>query len=525
MVDVRLVQAIASSRPKLNPDICEGLPLLHIREVEEYINDIFRSAAESLPPQLKYVGPERCTPYEEYKEIIRPLKPKRSFELARSDIYLMKYNFTFNGVPLRPRYIFLPIISDGSIIHLKGTQYKVSPVLGGRAFNIERGIIFMNTPRARLTFNKTPVSFILNRQISHADIVYSPMYNMSATDRSKLVSSLVHYQLAEYGLHGMMKRYYNTDIKVGYEELDELIGTGEWYVFASRQLPPIGRGKNKFNPSAIRIAVKAEDYKPIFNSVLGAVFYIIDNFPESIQAEDTIHSDLWLRLLSRFIFKTPDTERKMYEEMLNHLNSIRHYMDPITKKVLEKEKIPNRDIFDLFQYLVNNFHDIVIHHDVGSMYNLELTTTKHVVYDIVHNIFMMMFELMKLTGDRVTQKNVTEIMDKILRRDKILNTKKHGEYSADGIASDCKPYAATCNLISQTKAAGKNQKHQNQMEDPSLLLHHSQVEVASYQMMSKAEPSGRSKANPFMTLIGKSYVIQNPNMVDYVEHLKTLLKH
>ena len=249
MVDVRLVQAIASSRPKLNPDICEGLPLLHIREVEEYINDIFRSAAESLPPQLKYVGPERCTPYEEYKEIIRPLKPKRSFELARSDIYLMKYNFTFNGVPLRPRYIFLPIISDGSIIHLKGTQYKVSPVLGGRAFNIERGIIFMNTPRARLTFNKTPVSFILNRQISHADIVYSPMYNMSATDRSKLVSSLVHYQLAEYGLHGMMKRYYNTDIKVGYEELDELIGTGEWYVFASRQLPPIGRGKNKFcNP-------------------------------------------------------------------------------------------------------------------------------------------------------------------------------------------------------------------------------------------------------------------------------------
>lgn len=526
MVDSRLIHSICNQRPRMNPDLCHGLSMVQIQEVENYIHEIFRSAATALPPQLKYVGCERCTPYEEYKEIIRPLKPKRSFELARSDVYLMKYNFTFDGVPMRPRYIFLPIIQDGGILYLNGTQYRVSPVLGGRVFNIERGTVFMSIPRARMTFNKTPISFIINRQIQHADMVYSPLYNMEKGERSKLHSSLVHYQLAEYGLHGMMKRFYDTDILVGMEELDSLIDTGEWFVFSSRQLPPLGRGKERYIPSNIRIAVPVAKWQAIFPSIIGSAFYIIDNFPESIHPDDMSNPDLWLRLLSRFIFKTPDTERKMHEEMCNHISSIRHYMDTVTKKNLEKEGIPHRDIFDLFQYLNYHFHDMVIHHDVGSMYNLELTTTKHVVYHIVNNIFTMMFKIMKLTGERVTQKNITEIMDKELRRDRILTVKKHGEYSADGIAADCKPYAATCNLISQAKASslGKG-KQQKQMEDPGLLLHPSQVEVGCYQMMSKAEPSGRSKANPFMTLIGKSYIVPNPALLDYVQHLKVLLQH
>ena len=527
MVDKRLLKFISEQRPQMNADICNGISAIQIKDVEQYIHDVFRSATESLQIPLKYTGYERCSPYEEFKEIVRPLKPKRSFELSRSDIYLVKYNFTFNGQSLRPRYIFLPVINDGGIIYLNGTQYKVSPVLGGRVFNIEKGMIFMSTPRARLIFNKIPISFVLNNSISHADIVFSPMYNMKTIDRSRLSSSLVHYLLAEHGLQGMMKKYYNTEVLVGNHELDDLLKSGEWFVYKSRQLPPLGKRVTKFIPSEIRIAIPADKYKPIMDSVIGAVFYIIDNFPEEINAADMHHPDLWLRLLSRFIFRVPDTEKKMYDEMQNHLNSIRYYMDSITRKNLDKESIPNKDIFDLFHYLIENFHDLVIHHDVGSMYNLELTTTKHVAYNIVHNIFTMMFQIMKLQGDRVNLKNINEIMDKTLKRDKILKINKHGEYSADGIAADCKIYSATCNMISQTKAsaAGKGGRRQNVMEDPSMLLHPSQVEVASYQMMSKAEPSGRSKINPFVTVINRGYIVRNPNLTEYIEEFRKLLKH
>lgn len=528
MLDVQLLNMVSTSRPRMNPDICSGLSAVHVQEeIENYINDVFRSAAESFPPQFKYVGPQRCTPYEEFREIVRPPKPRRSFERSKSSVYMMKYLFTFEGREMRPRYIFLPYVHDGGIIYLKGTQYKISPVLGGRAFNIERGRVFMGTPRARLVFAKTPVSFILNNRVTHADIVYSPLYNLQPNERSKLYSTLVHYMLAEFGLKGMMKRFFDIDIAVGHGEMDSLVENGEWFIYSSRQMPPTGRGRGVYTPSEIRIGVRSEDFQPIMNSILGAVFYIIDNCPEALTAEDTELPENWLRLLSRFIFKTTDSERKMFDEMTNHLTSIRHYMDPITRAKLAQEKIICRDIFDLLHYLNVNFHDMVIHHDVGSMYNLELTVTKHIAYNIVHNIFSMMFEIMKLQGDRITFENVTGVMDKILRRDKIFTVNKHGELSADGIATDCKVYAATCNIISQTRAsaAGKSQKHQNPMGDPSLLLHASQVEVGSYQMMSKAEPSGRAKANPFMHLVGKSYISPNPGMVDHVAHLKELLSH
>lgn len=527
MIDQRLVSIISEQRPKMNADLCNGLSAVHISDVEAHVHDVFRSAAESFPPELKYLGYQRCTPYEEYRELVRPPKPRRSFELSKSDVYMVKYLFSFKGIEMRPRYILLPIVKDGGIIHLKGTQYKVSPVIGGRAFNIDKGKVFMGTPRARLVFNKTPVSCILNERVMHADVVSSPLYNLKTEDRSKLYSTLVHYILAEFGLRGMMARFFGIEVITGEVELDPLVEGGEHFVYKSRQMAPPSRGRGPYIPTEIRIAILAKDYNPIFNSIIGSVFYIIDNCTESITVADLDTPHQWLRLLSRFIFKTADSERKMFDEMVSHLSSIRHYMDPITKSVLAKEGIVCRDIFDLLHYLNLNFHDMVIHHDVGSMYNMELTTTKHLTYNIVHNIFMMMFDIMKLNGDRVTIENITSSMDKILRRDKIFTVNKHGELSADGIATDCKPYAATCNLVSQTRAAaaGRSQKHNNAMGDASLLLHPSQVEVGSYQMMSKAEPSGRAKANPFMHFSERSYITPNPKLVDYISVLKDLLSY
>lgn len=528
MIDLRLHQLISEQRPRMNYDICNGIAKKQIEEeIEPYINNVFLSASESLTSRFQYIGMQHCTPLEEFREAVRPPKPCRSFELSKSNVYMVKLLFRFDGREMRPRYVYLPYLNDGDIIYLKGTQYKVTPVIGGRAFNVDKGKIYMAIGRARMYFDKTLVSFILNERVTHADAVYSPLYNLKPAERSKLPSLLVHYLLAEFGLVEMFKRYFKIDIEIGEHGLDNLVETGEWMIFRSRQMAPVGRGRGFYNPSNIRIGIKACDYKPIMNSIIGAVFYIIDNCADSVTVEDTSNPEMWLRLLPKFVFKTSESERKMFDEMTNHLKSIRYYMDPITKNTLARSGIICRDIFDLLHFFNVNFHDIVIHHDVGSMYNQELSTTKYLSYHIVHNIFMMMFDIMKLNGDRITFDNVTGIMDTVLKRDKIFTIGGHGELSADGIATDCKPYAATCNMITQSKAAsaGKKSDHSNAMLDPSLLLHHSQVEVATYQMMSKAEPTGRSKCNPFVYFGERSFITANPNLVDYINNLKTLLTH
>lgn len=525
MIDVLLAQLIDSAQPRMNHDLCNGLSSIQMGECEDYINQVIRGAAESFPDGLEYVSYRRCTPSEEYREITRPPKPKRSFELSESNVYMVKYKFRYKGVDIRPRFIMLPYITDGGIIHLKGTQYKVSPVLGGRIFNIEKGKVFITTPRTPMAFDRTAVSLILNNVVIQTNVVHSMLYNMLESARSKLSPTLIHYMLSSYGLKGMMKNLFNVKIKVGLQELDKLTGNKDWYVYRSRQLPPLGRAYRGRDVSEIRIAIKKEDHNTIMNSILGAVFYIIDQCPEAVTVEDINNPELWLRLLSRFIFKVTELESTEYDKMLSHLDSVKRSMDPLTRRILLQDGIPCNTIFDLFKYIVLHLHDMVIHHDVGSMYNMELTTVKHLCYHIVYNINQVMYELKRLNGDRITAEKITSVMDNSFRRDKIFTVSKHGELSADDISADCKPFGATCNIVSQSKAAtaGRLNKHSSGINDPAMLLHASQVEVGTYLMISKADASGRSKANPFMYFSDRHFVSPRPILEETVENFRKLI--
>ena len=240
--------------PKMNKRIVEGLAVSQLNDVENYVHDVFRCAAESFPEGMKYLGGRRCTPLEQFREITRALNPTCRFDLLRSDVYLMKYSFSFNGVELSPRYIFLPFVSDGGLIHLRGTQYKITPVLGGKVFNIEKGNIYMPTPRLRMGFNKTPTTCILNGRILNTSSVTSRLHNMKTPERSVLQPILLHYMLAEYGLYTTMKDFFKVDIKFGKGELDKL-DPAEWMVYRSRQLPIITRKIETNEVTELRIAI------------------------------------------------------------------------------------------------------------------------------------------------------------------------------------------------------------------------------------------------------------------------------
>lgn len=536
MADIELIKQVGARQPRMNAEICNGIASIHMNSLtasgrtatEQYIHDVWEAASQSFPEGLRYLGDERCTPFEEWREITRPMKPYRSFDLTESDTYLMKYRFSFNGQEIRPRYIFLPYPRDGDLLFLGGTRYKITPVIGGRAFNIEYDRIFLPSPRARLIFCKTQVTYVLNNHsIGHANAVSSPLYNVSSDESIKSRDTLlVHYMLAEYGLSEMMKRYYDTEVKVGGIELDGLVDTGEWFVYKSLGRPPAGV-RSGYTPTNIRIAIPAEKHSPVLNSIIGGVFYILDHFPEAMEPGDVDNPEYWLRLLSRFIFKTTDAENKMFEEMLTHRRNICRYMDGITRQTLKREGVNCETIYDLFHYMNLHFDDMLIHNDLGSMYNQELTTVKHIVYDIVYNIFILMFNLQKLSGERVNADTITKHMDKLLRRDNIYKVTKHAEVTADAIAANCKPFNATCNTISQAKvsmAGKKSNKHGGGMADEASLLHASQTEVGSIQMMTKADATGRSKLNPFVFFGQPDYIQANPALEETIEKLQKQIK-
>lgn len=531
-IDAFMVRKMADRLPRMNHAICDGLSTHQLKNSESYIDDVWHSVDDSFPKPMKYVGYRKCTPAEEFREATKSGRPRRVFEMSRSDIRMYKYMFTFdtpNGrQELRNRYIYLPFGEHG-IMHLNGTQYKITPVIGSRTFNVDKETIYVSSRAGkRIIFGKTSVSFVLNGRVSHVDVVNSPLHNVGKADKVTTRDSLVvHYMLAEFGLQGLMRKYYGTEIKVGGKELDSLVETGEWFVYKSRGIALRGRSVRSYIGSDIRIAVPASTWDPIHNNILGAVFYIIDNFPEALEVEDFENDDLWLRLLSRFIFKTSDSEQKSYEGMITHRDTIRKYMDKVTYNTLKADGISCEDIYDLFDYINRNFHDITIYDDVGSMYQQELSVVKHVLYNVVHNIFMVMFDLQKLQGARVTADRITKLMDKKLRRDKIFTVRGHGELTTDSVACEAKPYNATCNLVNQSKVSvigGGGKNHGGVGNDPSIALHASQLEVGTYGLMSKSDPTGRSKANCFIHFGQRHYITPRPGLEDYFKQFEKLIK-
>lgn len=527
MIDPKLLELNNASLPKLNEKIQDNLVVYHLSTIEEYMDSCFQCASESFPEGLKYIGSQRCTPLEQFTEVTRPLSPSKKFELSKSDVYLMKYHFTFRGVKLRPYYIFLPFVNEGGLIFLKGTQYKLTPVIGGKIFNIERDEIYMPTLRIRIGFKQIGTSCVLNDKIIHGTSIYSHLHHgLKKTERSALFPTLLHYILAEFGLSVTMKKFFGIDVKVGNEELDKLKDKG-YQVYRSRQIIYNNKRNSSKEVSKIRIAIPEDQYYSLLDNVICTLFYIIDNCVSTTEnIVDLDNPNLWLYLLDRFIFKATKTEKKQYDKMVDHLLSIKKVMDPMARRILESDRIKCETIFDLFKYIMIKYQDIIIHNDAGSMYGKEITTTKHLMYNVVYNIFKMMYVLQSLPDNVLNIDKVSGVILKMINRDAIFTVTGHGELVPASIASDCLLFSATGNLISHSKAitAGiSNQRSRKGNLDVNRLTHASQVAVGSYGWITKKGPTGRDKINPFFNF-GENFTtaVSKPLQKD-IDKLASLL--
>ncbi len=525
MIDVKMVELINQRLPKFNPDIQNGIAKKQSEYIEQYIHEIFKCIAESFPPGLKYVGGRRCTPMEQYKEITRQLKPKRMFELLRSDFYLMRYNFTFENQEIKPQYLFLPFVSDGGLIFIKGTQYLITPVLGGKVFNIEDQNLYLPIPRARnLLFNNINLTCYKDNKVIHVAGIWAHLYNMAKENRAILKPMLIHYILAQYGLTKTLKTFFKITIVTGKEELDKLSEQG-YVVYRSRQLPT---GNKRFNDnvySDIRIAVLNTEYYKLLDSVIASIYYIIDNCADCINLEDLDNPRTWLLLLDRFIFSKYEINSQRFEKADEHLQNVINMFDIATERILQTDNINCKNIFELFSYICLNYFDIIIHNDVGSMYYKELTTIKHLVYDITYSIFSLGYKLRKIPKHLLTIDRINKVFIDHIKKNMIYGITQHGEVNSVSIATDCKLYSGVCNIMSHYDAivSGRNKRAKKVVTNPELLFHASQVEIATYQWISKRGPTGRDKLSPFVDFSNNFYTTPRKELQPVIEELKKML--
>lgn len=537
-MDSALFDIIHDNTPMINPDIANGLAMKAMDGVERYIDKIIRSASPGFPEGLVYgwaskggIGYERCTPYEEYNRTVAKKMNRSNFELARSDLYMIKLYFTFKGVELEPRYIYLPYVRDGGIISLRGSTYSISPVLADQAISLGLQSMFVILPRAKLTFERKPHHFMADGERQTYEVVYARVHNERRQPRRNGQrptvfgnTTMVHYLLCKYGITETFKRYVGADIVVGDSKtLNEKTHPPEdWTICSSTKFKPRSLRTKYYVGSDLRIGIRNEDYGFIVRNMVAGVFYVVDHFPERVQPEYTDHLLTWRRLLGHLIKGgIVDSEGKLIEYVAAHFDSLDEYIDEEAQDMLKDDGVPCQNLYDLFFHAIKVLSVLEVQSldRVASMYGKSMMILRYALFDVTSAIFNFMYQLKKNTRTEVTEKDVTDTMRRILTPELIMKLNHdHGEVNSVSSPGDNKHFKITSNLVQQTSSTGKGKsKQRSTLVDPSKFLHPSLAEIGSYGVLPKSSPTGQGKINPFQQLSENYRVMQDPKYQDILQ--------
>lgn len=510
--------------PKINPLLGNGLAVEHMKHIESYLDAVFQSVASGFPPGLRYLGWRRCDPMKEFAEATRAKANRRTYDVARSDLYMVEYRFQYNDEPPITRYMYLPFVGTAGTIFISGSRFVVSPVLADRVISVTEDAIFIRVLKAKLTFNRTSYQYRANQHVENVQVVWSRIHNNKTANQSvrptvKANHTLVHYLLCKYGFSEMFRKFLGFQPIVGGEELEDpdRYPEKDWVVCKAIERKGKFRGLRAVYqlPSNIRVAVPVKKYTEDVKNLLAGFFYIVDHFPTRVRPEFVDDCRLWMVLLGHIIWSGNYSEGKLYSDVMDHIASVDYYVDNITARQLKEIGLPCADIYELFYRIIENFNAWLLTSadKVNTMYDKELSVLTFVCGDYTNGINNFYFKLNASAKKDLSSRRIVDLMNMYLKQGVAYRlNRSHGEISTTSTSGDNKALKITNIVVPQTKSSKRASATQTSLNDPSLRLHASIAEVGGYACMPKSGPDGRNRLNLTLQIDPSGLVMQDPEL-------------
>lgn len=530
-MDNHLMSRLYAPIPKMNPKVCRGVVETELDKAQKYLDERWRNVSHAFPPCLKYLRCERCTPEEEY----RVLSEKKgsspsSYDLAKSDIYLLKFYFELNGEEMvPPRYMAVPYC-ENSITRLRGASYQISAVLADRTFSISENALFLPLLMTKMTFCQLSYSVYRNNQRTFAMVSYSKLYNLSKDDAERADSNegpkvstahtLIHYLLAKYGLATTFKQFFGIDLYVG---TDETINAfthpeNEWVIYKSVGVKPEGVKDKVYYPTSIVVAYNkhqetSNEHVQEIKSAIAGLYYVIDRYPVLLRENLNDTTD-WQVALGRAIFNSGASHGKLLEKIEGHLISLDMYIDDFSRRDLHTDQIMVDNIYELFAYVIKNQSEMMRRVEPANIYGKQLKVLRYVLEPIVQSINKFVFDMCRSKKQEYTLKDMKALMGQYLRKDSIFAIigSAHGEVASVSCSNDSLLTKLTTRIVTQGDTTSSS-KYREIIGDSSKYLHPSLI-GCSYTNQPGFDPTGQSKLNTHAYLTDDNVLMPHPDLIE-----------
>lgn len=533
MIDPQLLEGLRTWIPPVNDRIASGYAKTQLDNVDQDLHEVLMSARKGFPEGMVYDGCERVSPQDTYKFLTSPRSTsvtRMQFDLSRTDVFLTKFRFSFEGKPVKDQFLFLPFVDDCSRMHIRNSLFYIKPVVADALMSVEGDYIFINVTSTRGNFYKKRHTILQNGIASINNIVHAMIHHeLSKLHRSfknkavrLRVLGVAHYLFAKYGVLETFRRFEDADIVVGTDNINKNdYPREEWTIFESTGLKPDGHPDKFYQSHGIRIAIPNLKVTAHTLSMVTALLFVLDNYPTGITVDQVLDNKWWLKTMGVIIFGNDMSEIDCYEKAKEHFQSMDGYFDSIAREEAISRQIFVTDMYEFIHYISKNFGTLIEKESrkgANCMYGKRLTVSRYILLEIYANIFRQINFSKKRSG-QLTAADIEKMLSRAFRLRQVFEINSGLQYvTTIQSPSDCRMFKITCTVIPQQKTQPKsNEVSKAALKDPKRLLDISHVESGAITHLPKSHPIGDAIVSPFAKTTSNGTLIPNPIHADLIK--------
>ena len=504
---------IKEKTPKFNRQLVEGFVYHRIKKAVTYIDNFIKYSCNSKTnTHLRYLGYKEISPKDEIKFLFNKTS-KIVYDIAENDIYLVKFMFQYGDEEeIREHYFYLPYLNKGNIIHLSGNKFLIMPVLSDKVVSIGEKIIFINILTAKYSFTRSYFGIIVNDNYKRVPIINTELYKNQVKkleDTTKANTTVMHYLLANYGYSKTMQ------ILLGFVPTPVYdINKTNKMVFRTTGNTPSGyiRNKQLYKPTNIKFLVDEKDYNEDVLYCIGNIYYILDNFPDSITIDELDNVSMWKRLLGEIIHSGNHGIAYLNEKISAHFNDLNSNFDTITVNKLKDIDINTSNLMELLVIIFKNFNNWIMNVETRSLYynktyEVESFMLSHLSSRITRIVLDINKEELRVNGEKLDSKIIDKIFKKYFVVRAIFSLKKEKQYVTSIEYSGDHLYFKNTSMVVQQESdfININNPDVNTSERKKIVA--SMATVGSILGLSKKNPTPLIRANPYVNIDFKTGTI------------------
>lgn len=521
---------IAEITPRFNKQLVEGIVYHRVNKAINYIDNFIKySVSSKTNTHLRYLGYKEVSPKDEIKFLFNK-SSKVVHDIAENDIYLVKFMFQYGDEEeVREYFFYLPYMSRGNILHLSGNKFLVMPVLSDKVISIGDKIIFINILTAKYNFTRTYFSVIIDGNYHRVPIVNTELYKNQVKkleDTTKANTTVMHYLLANFGYTATMQMLLGFVPKAvyDYDKSDKM-------VFRSTGIPPQGyiRPKELYKPTNIKFLVDANQYDENVLYCIGNLFYILDNFPDSITIDELDNTLTWRRLLGEIIHSGNHGLAYLSEKIGAHFNDLNSSFDTITVNKLKDIDVTAGSLIELLTVIFKNFNNWIMESESRSLYynktyEVESFVLSYLTSRVTRIVLDINKEELRIGNEKLDAKIIDKIFKKYFVTRAIFSLKKEKQYVTSVEYSGDHLYFKNTSMVVQQESdfININNPDVNTSERKKIIA--SMATVGSILGLSKKNPTPLIRANPYVNVdFATGTILPHPQFNDIVERTDRLL--